>query len=247
MDLAAILQCYKNPLATYKCLESFRRFYPDSQVVLYSDNGYDYTEMAKHFNCTYFHESVNLHGASVMVRDGDYFQNVCRLRKMISLVDASYYILLEDDVQMVSRYTEDFRGDINGNCVNKIRKHTLGRIPFSCVKNEDKSYTGHGGSVYKTKTMVELLNNDKQIKWLIEHWEDIGLGPVIDDDIFLSLLVVINGGTIHHLTQHKDLLTNHVRSTDGIAALHQFKHYYGKALPDNLKHLVNEEVGSSDR
>jgi len=46
MDLAAIFQCYKNPLATYECLESFRRFYPDSQVVLYSDNGYDYIEMA---------------------------------------------------------------------------------------------------------------------------------------------------------------------------------------------------------
>ena len=39
MDLAAIFQCYKNPLATYECLESFRRFYPDSQIVLLSDNG----------------------------------------------------------------------------------------------------------------------------------------------------------------------------------------------------------------
>jgi hypothetical protein len=166
---------------------------------------------------------------------------------MISFVDASYYILLEDDVQMVSRYTEDFKGDINGNCINRIRMSTLNKIPFSSVKNEDKMYTGHGGSVYRTASIVGLLNNEEQIKWLIEYWEDIGLGPVIDDDIFLSLLVVINGGTIHHLKQHKDLLTNHVRTTNGIAALHQFKHYYGKALPDNLKHLVNEEVGGPHR
>jgi hypothetical protein len=57
-------------------------------------------------------------------------------------------------------------------------------------------------------------------------------------DRFLSLLVLVNGGRIHHLSEHKDLLTNHVTHTVGLAALHQVKYFYGKELPDNLKHLI---------
>jgi hypothetical protein len=115
---------------------------------------------------------------------------------------------------------------------------TLNKIPFSSVKNEDKLYTGHGGSVYRTKSIVGVLNNEEQIKWVIERWEMIGLGPLIDVDIFLSLLVVINGGTIHHLKQHKDLITNHISSLDGVSVLHQVKESYGKQLPENLSYLV---------
>jgi len=59
-SLGAFLQCYKEPLATYKCLESFRSFYPDSSIVLLSDNGYDYSEMAKHFHCIYIHSNENI-------------------------------------------------------------------------------------------------------------------------------------------------------------------------------------------
>jgi len=56
MEIGAYLQCYKNPYATYKCLESFRKIYPHSTVVLLSDNGYHYMEMAKHFKCIYIHK-----------------------------------------------------------------------------------------------------------------------------------------------------------------------------------------------
>lgn len=247
MDLSAIFQCYKNPYATYKCLESFREFYPNSQVILYSDNGYDYSEMAKRFNCEYFHEDVNLRGASVLIKDGDYFLNVCRLRKVLSRVNALYYIVLEDDVRIVSKYTEEFKGDINGNCVNRIRKFVFDSIPFNSSVHQDTYYSGHGGSVYNTKTMVELLNKEEQILWIIKNWESIGLGPTIDDDVFMSLLVLINGGSVHNLTQHRDLITNHISEFTGVAVLHQVKHDYGKGLTHNLKHLVNEENGSSNR
>ena len=60
MNIGAYLQCYKNPYATYKCLESFRKFYPTSTVVLLSDNGYDYSKMAEYFNCIYIHSDENL-------------------------------------------------------------------------------------------------------------------------------------------------------------------------------------------
>jgi hypothetical protein len=154
------------------------------------------------------------------------------------MISTEYFMLLEDDVHVFARYSEQFKGDINGNCINTLRSSVLNNIPFSLVKNEDKYFTGHGGSVYKTASMVRLLDNKDQIDWLLDHWEKVGLGPMVDVDIFLSLLVVVNGGRIHHLSEHKDLLTNRVTDTVGLAALHQVKYFYGKELPDNLLSLV---------
>jgi hypothetical protein len=235
-DLGAYFQCHKNPYATYESLRRFREFYTSGPIILLSDNGYDYTEMAKHFNCTYLHETTSCR-LSLPLRDG-YQPTVERLRKAFSTISTEYFMLLEDDVHVFAKYTQDFNGDINGNCINTLRSSVLNNIPFSVVKNEDKHYTGHGGSVYRTSTMVRLLGNKGQIDWLLDNWEEIGLGPMVDVDIFLSLLVVVNGGRIHHLSEHKDLLTNRVTHTDGLSALHQVKHFYGKELPENLKQLV---------
>lgn len=235
-DLSAYFQCHKNPYATYVSLKRFRDFYPTGPILLLNDNGYDYTEMAKHFNCTYLHETTSCR-FTLHIRDS-YQSTVERLRKVFSMISTEYFMLLEDDVHVFARYSEQFKGDINGNCINTLRSSVLNNIPFSLVKNEDKYFTGHGGSVYKTASMVRLLDNKDQVNWLLDHWEEVGLGPAVDVDIFLSLLVVVNGGRIHHLSEHKDLLTNRVTDTVGIAALHQVKYFYGKELPDNLKHLI---------
>jgi len=234
--LGAFFQCHKNPYATYESLRTFRQFYPTEPILLLSDNGYDYTEMARHFNCTYLHETTGCR-LSLPIRDG-YQSTVERLRKVFSMISTEYFMLLEDDVHVFARYSEQFRGDINGNCINTLRSSVLNNIPFSVVKNEDKYYSGHGGSVYKKEAILRLLDNKDQVNWLLDHWEKVGLGPGVDVDIFLSLLVVVNGGRIHHLSEHKDLLTNRVTDTVGIAALHQVKYFYGKDLPDNIKYLV---------
>ena len=245
MELDAIFQCHKNPLSTFECLQSFRKFYPDGKVVLLSDNGYDYTEMAKHFKCTYIHEPV---GLRLSAPPTGYLPVVDRWLKMLNYVTSEYYIYLEDDVLITSKYTEEFKGDVNGNCINYIYPHMFGAIPFSAVRGKTLHFTGHGGSVFKTDTIRSVLKNAEQIQWLLSNWETVvKMGPTVDIDRFLSLLVLINGGTVHHLSQHKDLMTNNVQSLHGIAALHQFKQSYGKSLPNNLKHLVNEEIGSSNR
>lgn len=235
-ELGAYFQCHKNPYATYESLRRFRQVYPTGPIVLLSDNGYDYTEMARHFNCMYVHETTSCR-LTVPIVNG-YHPTIERLRRAFSMISSDYFVLLEDDVHAFTKYTEDFKGDIHGNCINKIRAGVLNNIPFSVVRHEDKYYTGHGGSVYKTATMNKILRNDEQITWLLTNWEAVGLGPMVDVDIFLSLLVLVNGGTICHLSEHKDLLTNHITHANGVAFLHQVKYFYGKELPDNLKYLI---------
>ena len=76
MNIGAYLQCYKNPYATFKCLESFRTHYPHGTIVLLSDNGYDYTNMARHFDCIYIHaESLPL----LTTLEEDYFTKSYKL------------------------------------------------------------------------------------------------------------------------------------------------------------------------
>jgi hypothetical protein len=234
--LGAYFQCHKNPYATYETLRTFREFYPTEAILLLSDNGYDYSEMARHFNCTYVHETTS--GRLTQKVVDDYRPTVERLLKALSMISSEYFVLLEDDVHVFAKYSEQFKGDINGNCINKIRASVLNNIPFSVNKNENKYYTGHGGSVYKKETIVRLLENKYQVNWLLDHWKEVGLGSVVDVDIFLSLLIIVNGGKIHHLSEHKDLLTNHITDTTGVAFLHQVKRFYGKKLPDNLLFLV---------
>jgi hypothetical protein len=60
-EIGAYFQCYKQPYATYKVLESYRKYYPTETIVLLSDNGYNYEKMAKHFNCIYIHDTINTH------------------------------------------------------------------------------------------------------------------------------------------------------------------------------------------
>ena len=86
----AYLQCHKQPLATYKALESFRKFYPTSTIVLLSDNGYDYTEIAKLFNCIYIFENENIWLTHKNMDDGSHIINsnklIERIIKVFSLI-----------------------------------------------------------------------------------------------------------------------------------------------------------------
>ena len=82
MKFGAYFQCYKNPYATYKCLESFRKFYPESTIVLLSDNGYNYSEMAKKFNCIYIHEMTNLPFIHNNLQDESYI--ICSNKLLIT-------------------------------------------------------------------------------------------------------------------------------------------------------------------
>jgi hypothetical protein len=110
------LQCHKNSYATYKCLESLRSFYPDCTVVLLSDNGYDFSEMAKHFNCIYVHENENLWLTFKDLDSGEHIINSQKLIKRVydafKLCKEDYVMWLEDDVI--------FNDKIRDNAIAKI-------------------------------------------------------------------------------------------------------------------------------
>jgi hypothetical protein len=248
--LGAYLQCHKNPYATYKVLESFREWYPTSSVVLLSDNGYNYTELAKRFNCTYIHKYTNTpliyDNCSEIDKGCDglhmkWVDNIIEnLHKVFQLIEEEHILWLEDDVVINGRI-DTYSYDISGYSPNQYwesMKHALSlTYPFidssACYR-----FSGHGGSVFHKSSMLRYFKNRPIIHDIASHWREYKLTSNIACDFLLSLIVHLNQGTVGYLPGANDGTRN--ERDFSILFQHQYKRYYGVAMPHELSHLVKE-------
>lgn len=243
-SFGAYLQCHKQPLATYKCLESFRKFYPTSTVVLLSDNGYDYTEMAKLFNCTYIHEKENLWLTWWDLNDKGYFVNsyklIQRMNTIFSLIKEEYVMWLEDDVSINSEIKDEFKYDLNGYCPSRVSN--FWNINEICNKyrfiepNKHYVWSGHGGSVFNKNNFINYLKNMDIIDDILNNWIEYKFPSTLGQDFFFSMIIYFNNGTIGSYEGHYDC-SNY--KNDNIIVQHQYKYWYNIDMPNNIKHLIN--------
>lgn len=225
MEIGAYCQCYKQPQALRVSLHLFRQAYPNGTVVLVSDNGCDFSNMAKQFNCHFFHEKTNTRmGWNRRERPG-YVEFFNRLRKYVPLIKEEYFMFLEEDVHVLRRVTEPLVGIAHGNGYNKIRLEILRKIKGLENSTEDLVYIVQGGSIWNKEKFLKIINNVELCDYLQDIFEDSVLdGSVFD--YFISVLCAVNGEKIHKLNCHKDLWTDQVRSLEGITVLNQVKTYY---------------------
>jgi len=234
------LQCYKNPLATFKCLESLRRYYPNCTVILLSDNGYDYSEMAKLFNCIYIHDNEQLLLTYKDLDSGNHIINskllIKRIYDAFLLCKEDYVMWLEDDVSINKPIVDTFKYSINGFCPNRINeKSNIELKRFYPFIEENKIYkiTGHGGSVFHKQTLLQAFEKDEIITDVLINWKNYKFPSDLGQDFFFSVLVILNGGTIGPYEGHYDCNT----LNPSIAVQHQYKRWYG-IFPDELKQFV---------
>jgi len=239
-DFGAFFQCYKSPMATYQCLNSFRRHYPNSTIVLVSDNGYNYTKMAEYFKCIYIHCNENAHLITKI--EGDYIKKVHALLKRIKnaflLINEEYVMWLEDDVSINDKITDTFRYDINGFCPNEYGivdalKKTYPFLKKECIYR----WSGHGGSIFHKGNLLSCLDNTPILDNVLINWKEYELASNISQDYLLSLLMILNQFTIGPYEGHADGThgLNHY-----IKIQHQYKELYNTPLPPELVHLVDE-------
>ena len=242
-EFGAYLQCHKNPYATYKCLESFRKFYPDNTVVLLSDNGYDYTEMAKYFRCIYIHSDENIVFIHKDVNDIGRFENSFKLIERIvnafELCNEKYVMWLEDDVSINKPIVDTFMYEINGFCPNRISDESIQRLQkkYNLDTNKKYYFTGHGGSVFNKNFFIECMKKKELILDIIENWVYYQFPSDIAQDFLFSVIITLYGGSIGPYQGHYDGYNG--LNTD-ITVQHQYKVWYKIPLPDNLKHLIKE-------
>jgi len=240
MNVGAYFQCYKNPYATYKCLESFRNFYPTNTIVLVSDNGYNYSKMAEYFNCIYIHSNENLPLIYNHIGTEGALINSKKLTKRfceaLLLCKEDYVIWLEDDVSINNKITDDFRYDMNGFCPNTIVTDVLSEKYTIFKSNTKFHFTGHGGSVFHKKNTLNAIMKEEVLTDIVNNWQEYELPKTLCQDYLFSILVILNGGTIGPYKGHSERGGHDIQPDIDIQ--HQYKRWYGVPMPHHLKHLV---------
>jgi hypothetical protein len=240
----AFLQCYKYPMATYKCIESFRRHYPTNTIVLLSDNGFDYSEMAKYFNCIYIHSYENVPLCNKELDNDKYIENVNkiieRFKTAFNLIEEEYVMWLEDDVSINDKITDIFRYDINGLCPNSYNENMINGLNqrYNYIK-KGKIYRwcGQGGSVFNKSNILKYFENKDIINDVLINWQKYNLTEDICHDYFISLLVNLNNGTIGPYEGHNDGFGG---LHPEIKIQHQFKYWYNINLENELEYLIKK-------
>jgi hypothetical protein len=250
-DLDAIYFCQNHPLATYKTLEGFRKYHPLSKIFLISDNGYDYTEMANHFNCEYTHlnESIYAHYNSYKLIPHE--ERYTKLKKYwniyMSILDksyAKYLIKLEDDVaiQGIIR-TNSLTGFMNGTTLHKLPDyfftHYFRDTPNAIVPN-NIYFSGSGGCIFNCDQLRKCLENTEAFDKVIQSYIACNiLGGVVVDDLTISILGTVLGYKIINNPNQMEIDTEkQIKDISKMVILHQVKEYYNKQLPSELSHLA---------
>lgn len=238
----AFLQCYKEPMATYKCLESFRNHYPNSTIILLSDNGYNYEYMAKHFNCIYIHSDENVPLCNKDFSNEKYIENVNKIIKRFEtafrLIPEDFVMWLEDDVVINNKITDSFRYDINGFCPNHYNNSMIDGLNQTydfITRGNLYRWSGHGGSVFNKANLLSYFDNKEIINDTLINWKKYNLTDDICHDFFISLLVNLNGGTIGGYCGHNDGYNGLDLTID---IQHQYKVWYKVPMSDEVGTLV---------
>jgi len=251
MDIGVYFQCYKQPYATYMALKSFRKYYPTNTIVLVSDNGYDYTNMAEYFSCKYIHRTINTHLIYENIEEIDkgkegahvvWAKRLCdNLADAFTMIKEDYILWMEDDVIVNGQLQESLLYSLNGYNPNNFWKIALEAL-HETYSHIDPSipytWTGGGGSVFHKSHIISYLQDKDCINDLVSNWRTYHLTSNIVCDFFLSLLIHCKNGTIGRLMCTCDGPRN--TPIPSIIFQHQYKRWYGVPLPDDLVHLVTE-------
>lgn len=250
-ELDALFICHKNAYATYHTLKSFRQYHPSSSIFLISDNGHNYSEMVKEFNCIYIHLDENINAIVPVYRNCSHYSMLEKFQKFLKLYEYVYststrkYIIKLDDDNIIQKQIDTtlIRESMYGSNL-----FTLPNDYFSLLF-QDSSYSkqhllcGHGGTIFHRETMLDCLRNSDAIQSVMNVYLQVPCFYTIIDDVFFSILYGYLGHKVQISTQHMEADSQKdTKRREDQAVLHQVKDYYNLPLPDELKHLIQEST-----
>jgi hypothetical protein len=226
VPLAAYYQCYKQPKAFAAVLEAFHNHHPTAPMTILSDNGNDYSAIAKHYGYTYIHSTTRaaqdngliFHNSATML------EFIKRFVTQVQKMDADWVLLLEDDVLVLKPIdTTTLHYTLNGINPNEYLPdalaHYLGIEGKQC-------YGGCGGSIIsvpfiKRLVLEEVLEECERLCTVLE-----GKGA---SDILLTAIVLRYGGTLGPYegfaeTWYPDIKERLAKQQ--VSVLHQYKNLY---------------------
>lgn len=243
MTLDALHFVYKNPIATQKAIESFRRVYPTSNYIVMCDDGYDYTDICNKYKCEYIH--YNNRVGYPKNPYGYKFDQIMifleRFSNAVSMCKNSHILFMEDDVHVLNtiQFSDDDEMLVTKNCQNNfIHNDILNFLEKISESRPDSFYGLGGGAVFKRESFVTAYAKMKPIIEL-KFNEFQRIYPTIGwIDCILSVIMMSTG------KKHKINPYNHEMCLwgddyskinydcidelrdNGISIVHHFKKYY---------------------
>jgi len=186
-EIGVYYAVYKNKKASSFVLENFRKHFPDSKIVLISDGGDDFSDLASTYNCIYHHlhnifDTVPLH-----FYDAERTKEWWKRHKIVcEETQAKYIMILEDDVFVRDRFDHQPPFDLRGvrfDGTNPFRPAIVRDIRKE--SGLDCYYYGMcGGSMYNSSVFLSIYDDiiadiDKNHNELInKSWDYRLLGAV---------------------------------------------------------------------
>lgn len=194
--LAAYLQCFRNRKATEFVVQSFREHYPDAPFTLISDDGLDFSDLAKKYDLNYIHKFLNLgrQGSQRSRQVSQYrydmslgfnreevlvwlerFREACDWAKE----SASHIIMLEDDVYVKGKINinPDWQVAAGDNQNNQVSPDLFEYLEaFYKIKPNVTSYGSCGGTIFNINTFLDnyseitrIIRDEFELMQTLDH------------------------------------------------------------------------------
>jgi hypothetical protein len=227
--LGAYYQCHKNAASFIRTIKSFRKYYPESDIVVVNDGGYNYKEFCENNSIHYSYISKTDTQKDALIFD-NYESSIRFLENLYNSfknIKESHILLLEDDVRVLRKHNIEFKNTING--CNKNEK--LPGIIETILRNRGYNgpiYYGACGGCVIDKNFFESIEFDeiKKLIYIIKDYNNL-----FASDILLSFIALYFGGSIDDYDEFAELWFKDIESRlkeNKVAFLHQYKKDYEK-------------------
>ena len=179
------MQCYKNDFAVEKCIESFRRWYPLEDFRLVSDNGSDFSELAKKYNLVFDFKTDNILPKGKFADKNSVLIYLERIYETCVLFDSEWIVLFEDDVLTKGTIIEFPITHAAG-----ISCHSYQIELLRYFNDYHAGYGMCGGSIFKRETFIKCY---KSGKFNIDELSVLDNRVIGWTDLPLTLLFQVNG------------------------------------------------------
>lgn len=272
MKLGAIFQCYNEPYATYKTIESFRRLYPEGHIVAINDGAPEqlkpaFEAIAHYFEVDYKYEDRRSFSADVS--SGTFARIHMQKREQIELyakrfawsiarLNEPYFVILEDDVLFLRHLTPEYLDfEINGcnpnvcfteEAVKWLEQRRSGILNAAPLPKPNVYYGACGGCILKTEFFKKAVVNLDEV---MDAFVKVVPEAQWAGDTFISFLCYSAGGMIGVNPEFCETWYNGWFNRvvlNKVSVLHKIKMYYGAKFTEELeKECLLTKFASSEQ
>jgi hypothetical protein len=231
--LSFYLWAYDNDKNVSYILSELRKCYPDSDLVISSDNGYDFSDICNTYNACHYIHGKESHGYPTNDNRYGWTANAAsiwfnRVYEACKIITTDYVMLMEEDVLVKDR----FRFPATDIIMIPNIKNPISPSGMNWVKSRGGSvkypyYSAGGGTIINRKKFIQAYDN--HINDLLLNYDDlyeksfnegvIGWGW---NDSLICVLMYAENATIS--TELPILESGN--ENDPAPIIHKFKKYY---------------------